>query len=206
MNHDSSGNPPIRWEEFLTAYSPFLLLWIITVVPLALPTFSLLSAIAQAVFLFLWSYWAHRANHNIFVHFPFNILNPHISVHHNHEIEMPRWLSLLIESAENFKLLFYLEIIQRLLGIQIFSTTAILATAFLYTIVHIFDYSIHGNQYHSRHHEMSFCNYDPELLDTLFGTRCDPKLPYRNLPYSWILYAIIACSLALNCKLLFGLT
>jgi len=204
MNHDSSGNPPIRWEEFLTAYGPALLLWTTSATLLALPTFSLHAALAQAIILLLLCYWFHRVAHNVSLHFPFNILNPHISIHHNHDIEMPRWLDLILETVVNLIPFCVLEITQRILGIQIFSTTAILATAFLYIIIHIFDYSIHGNLAHSRHHQQTFCNYDPEPFDTLFGTRCDPDLPYTNVSYQWV-HTVIACSMALNCKLLFGL-
>ena len=201
---DSSGNPSIHWNEFLTAYGPILILWTTAFVLLALPAFSLLSALFQAVFLLLWSYGVHLLTHNMPTHFPFNILNPHISVHHNHDIEMTRWLSLIIEAAENFKPFFLLEIIQRLLGIRLISTSAILTAAMLYINIHIFDYSIYGDPTHSLHHEKTFCNYGPEPFDTLFGTRCDPERPYTNLSNQWI-HTVIACSIALNCKLLFAL-
>ena len=205
MDHDSSGNPPIRWEEFLSAYGPALLLWATGATLLALPTFSLPSALAQAIFLLLRSYWGPRFAHLVSAHFPFNILNPHVSVHHNHEIEMSRWLSLVLEAVVNFMGFFILEIAQRLLGVQIFSTSALLGAAFLYINIHILDYSIHGDPAHSRHHEKTFCNYDPEWFDTLFGTRCDPERPYTNLSHQWF-HATMAFTAALALKFAFHLT
>lgn len=205
MVDDSSGNPPIRWEEFGAAYAPALLLWTTGATLLALPTFSFHAALAQALFLLLWSYWGHRFAHTVSAHFPFNILNPHVSVHHNHEIEMSRWLSLVLEAVVNFMGFFILEIAQRLLGVQIFSTSALLGAAFLYINIHILDYSIHGDPAHGRHHEKTFCNYDPEWFDTLFGTRCDPERPYTNLSHQWF-HASIAFTVALAFKFALHLT
>jgi hypothetical protein len=75
----------------------------------------------------------------------------------------------------------------------------------LYINIHILDYSIHGDPAHSRHHEKTFCNYDPEWFDTLFGTRCDPERPYTNLSHQWF-HAIIAFTAALALKFSFHLT
>ena len=204
MVDDSSGNPPIRWEEFGAAYAPALLLWTTGATLLALPTFSFHAALAQALFLLLWSYWGHRFAHTVSAHFPFNILNPHVSVHHNHEIEMSRWLSLVLEAVVNFMGFFILEIAQRLLGVQIFSTSALLGAAFLYINIHILDYSIHGDPAHGRHHQQTFCNYDPEWFDTLFGTRCDPERPYTNLSHQWF-HTAMAFTAALALKFAFHL-
>ena len=162
---------------------------------LALPKYSYSNAILQAIFVLVWSYAGHVFAHKISTDWPFNILNPHVYLHHKKSIEMPRWLELVIEAAVNFFGFFILYIVQCLLHLDIFSPSLLLGAAFVYITVHILDYSIIGKEDHSQHHVRSFCNYDPEFFDTLFGTRCDPNKPYTNMNIE-IIHGIFAFSMA----------
>jgi sterol desaturase/sphingolipid hydroxylase (fatty acid hydroxylase superfamily) len=84
-------------------------------------------------------------------------------------------------------------IVQHLLGVHVFSTSIVVASALLYVLIHIFDYSILGNKEHREHHEKARCNYAPDFMDVLAGTRCEPDAPYFN-GNSEIIHAIVAVS------------
>ena len=171
----------IRWNEFMNAYGITIFSWIFFSSLLALPHYSISSAVLQAIFLLCWSYGGHVFAHTLSKQFPLNYLNIHVSIHHDHLIKVPRWLNLVLETFINFICFYFLIILQSILGIHWLSTSMILGAAFLYIFIHIFDFSLLGNDQHKQHHERTFCNYDPEFFDTLFGTRCSPDTPYRDL-------------------------
>jgi len=193
----------IRWNEYLHSYIPTVLTWSILSMLLALPNYSITSAFFQTLFILSWSYWGHRIAHMISADYPFNLLNPHVSIHHDHVIHVPRWLNLVLEGFVDFMCFFILCIIQYITGIHIISTSLILGAAFLYVCIHIFDYSIIGRHEHILHHKLTFCNYDPEFMDTLFGTRCEDT-PYKNMNHE-IIHAIYAFILAMLLKVRFNL-
>ena len=194
----------IQWDEFIDAYFPASFTWIILSALTALPEYSLGSAFLQAIFILSWSYWAHPLGHYLALIYPFNIMNPHVAIHHNKLIILPRWLELLCEAITNFLGFFLLSVIQDLLNIHILSKTMLIGYGFLYIAIHILDYSINGNEKHKKHHENEFCNYNPEVFDTLFNTRCDPKEPYTNNTNE-IIHGVGAFGLAYVLKLAFGL-
>jgi hypothetical protein len=197
-------NNNIDFKQYCSAYLPALITWILMVSLLALPEFTLTYAIFQSILLSLWSYWGHRIAHDISDSFPFNIFNPHVYIHHKKSIQLPRWLELTLEAIVNFFCFFIIIIIQEILGIHVFSTSIVLASAFLYINIHILDYSLNGNEYHGLHHSRTFCNYSPEFYDTLFNTRCNPDTPYTDLSPE-ILHGIFAFSAAGTLKLLLDL-
>ena len=185
----------IRWHEFSIAYIPTLIIWTFLFSFLSIPKYSQGNAILQSFFLLLWSYFGHIFAHKVSSEWPFNILNPHVYLHHNKAIQLPRWLELTIEAIVNFYGFFIIYIIQELCNIHIFSSSILLGSAFLYVTIHILDYSILGKDDHVLHHTRTYCNYDPEIFDTLFHTRCDPEKPYTNMMYE-IPHAIFAFILA----------
>jgi hypothetical protein len=171
---------------------------------LALPEYTYANAMVQAMIILFWSYSGHVLAHHISSDWPFNILNPHVYLHHQKSISIPRWLELVIESLVNFSGFLILYIIQQLLGLKLFSTSLLLGAALLYIIIHILDYSIIGKEDHKLHHEKTFCNYDPEYFDIIFNTRCDPDKPYTNM--SWeIPHIIFGFTLALILKSIYNL-
>lgn len=197
-------DPSIQWDAFLEAYAPVIVAWVGFSVLLALPQWSVGSAFLQAVFLISWSYWGHLWAHTISATYPWSLLNPHVSIHHDHVIPVPRWLNLVLETIVNFSGFFIFWILQWITGIHVLSTSMILGAGFLYIAIHILDYSLIGNEEHILHHEKTFCNYDPEFMDTLFGTRCEPNKPYKNMSHE-ILHALGAFAAALSLKRAFNL-
>jgi len=194
----------IRWLEFTDAYIPTLAVWLGLSMALALPEYSLGSAFLQAVFLLSWSYWGHRFAHMVSTTYPFNVLNPHVYIHHSKSLVLPRPLELLIESIVNFLCFFGFYVLQELLGIHILSSSMIFGAAFLYISIHILDYSMYGNEQHKEHHEKTFCNYNPEVFDTVFQTRCNPDEAYTKNRNEMI-HGLGAFSLAYALKIIFHL-
>lgn len=194
----------IRWSEFLVAYGPAMVAWTTLSMLLALPQWSVGSAFFQSVFLISWSYWGHRWAHTVSATYPWSLLNPHVSIHHDHVIAVPRWANLALETIVNFMGFFIFWILQWATGIHLLSTSMILGAAFLYIAIHILDYSLIGRTEHTLHHTQTFCNYDPEFMDTLFGTRCESNEPYKNMTHE-ILHAFGAFVAALSLKVAFAL-
>jgi hypothetical protein len=190
-----SSDHKIRWTEFITSYVPTIIVWTVTASFLAMPESTPTSAMVQAILILIWSYAGHVFAHMISTEWPFNILNPHVYIHHEKSLDIPRWLELSIEAVVNFYGFFILYILQKLFKFKIFSTSLLIGAAFLYIIMHILDYSIFGKTEHTLHHTKTFCNYDPEFFDTLFDTRCEPEKPYTNMARE-IPHAIFAFSLA----------
>lgn len=194
----------IDWSEYFKAYVPTVIILISLFSLLALPNYTLPVAILQTIVITLLSYGGHIFAHAISNDGPLSYLNPHIFLHHKKLLDIPRWLELVIEAIFNFLAFYIIIIIQKLSGFHIFSTSLVIGAALLYVIIHIFDYSIHGNEKHGLHHKNTFCNYDPEFLDTLFGTRCDPEKPYTDM-YEEIPHIIVAFCLTGILKLCMGL-
>ena len=130
------------------------------------------SAIIQSLFLFYWSYMGHIYAHNISLQYPFNIINPHVSLHHSECKDIPRWFELMIESFTNFFSFYILYIVQSFIGVRLFNIKLILYAAFLYIGLHIFYYTIiTHNKYHQVHHDTTLYNFSPEIFDIIFGTK-----------------------------------
>jgi hypothetical protein len=194
----------IRWSEYVIAYVPTILTWIVASSLLALPKYSIYIALLQATLLLIWSYAGHVLAHLVSSAGPLSILNPHVYLHHEKAAEIPRSLELVIESVVNFMGFFFIFILQKLTEIELFSPSMIIGAALLYITVHILDYSIVGNINHRLHHAKTYCNYDPEFMDTLFGTRCEPEKPYTNMMWE-IPHAIMAFAVASAIKVYFDL-
>lgn len=176
----------INKEKFLESYGPIITVWFVLLMFLGYPEFSLASCFLQTIFLFWWSYYGHLAMHNISTVFPFNYLNPHVSIHHDKYISMPRWLNLTIESITDLIAFIILLLAQKIVGIYVLSEYIVLGSALIYIAVHIFNYSLNGSESHSLHHINPFCNYGPDFMDTLFNTRCKPESPYDDMTISMV--------------------
>ena len=194
----------IRWKEYMYAYAPVIVVWIGVGSLLALPKYSVPNAICQAIFIVLWSYGGHVLAHAISNEGILSYVNSHVFLHHKKSFDIPRWLELVIEACTNFLGFFIIIILQKFFKFEILSPTLVLGGAFLYIFVHILDYSIVGNENHKLHHARTFCNYDPEFLDALFGTLCNPDAPYSDMT-SHILFGLAAFSLAKSIQILFRL-
>jgi hypothetical protein len=194
----------VRWKEYIEAYGPVIVVWVYIGSLLALPKYSIWNAVLQAICILFWSYGGHVLAHKVSETGPFHKLNPHVFLHHNKSIDLPRWLELIIEAIVNFFGFFILYIVQIFFQFELFSPSLLLGAAFLYITIHILDYSVRGNTNHRLHHTKTFCNYDPEFFDALFGTLCEPEKPYTNMIWE-IPHALLAFSLAGLCKYLLNL-
>ena len=179
--------------EFLKAYGPFLAVTVTLFTYLGVAEYGWALAFLQTIFLLFWSYAGHVWCHmpEMFVY----AINPHVKLHHNHAIELPRWLGLILEAFVNFFGFAVLILAEWLLGVKVLSTWIVLAAAFLYICIHILDYSIWPNPEHQLHHGRANCNYGPQFMDVIFNTRCDPTQPYDDFNLK-IPHAIISFALA----------
>jgi len=170
----------MRWKEFMISYMPTFLLYIGIVSFIALPEYSYINAFLQAIFIFFYSYITHRFAHELFKD-KLAILNPHIYVHHKKSIKMPYFVDLALDSLVELSMFCSLLVFDWYFETTIFSPRLVVCMAFVYIFVHVYEYSIKGSHYHALHHKHSFCNYDPEIVDALFGTLCEPDAPYTPM-------------------------
>jgi hypothetical protein len=191
--------PNIRIDEFIQSYCPLVVVWIVLASILALPHYSFVSSLIQIFSLLFLIYISHIIIHTLIPDTPLIILNPHIFLHHNKEVIVEKWIERSVEAISNFWYCFSLILFQYMFSLSLVSTSIILYASVLYVITHIFDYSIYGNEKHSLHHKYSFCNYEPEVFDALFGTRCIPELPYTDMTIE-IPHAILAFVIVVTLK------
>ena len=148
-------------------------IWLLLSTLLGYPEFSYFNSFLQSCFMLFWSYAGHVLAHKVSDFYPINILNTHISFHHDSDLKskFSRWVDLSLEALNNFMGFFIIYIFQKLFGLHIFSLNIILYVAFLYICLHIFYYSLTGNKYHAQHHITPDYNYSPEIFDIIFNTR-----------------------------------
>lgn len=188
--------------DFLKAYGIVMPVFLFMISLLGLDRLSFSGCFIQALFMLSVMYFGHVIGHFSI----FEKINPHIFLHHNHSLSMPRWLELTIESIYPFTTVLSIHYISKLIvNKSIFSTSILLATAVLYNIVHILDYSNLGSITHRQHHIQHTCNYEPVFMDVIFRTRCDNSSPYVNTNHQ-VIHAVMATSFVLILKLIFNLT
>jgi len=168
----------IRPYEFIEKYGLFLGISFVLFTYLGAEEFGYPLALLQTALLLTWAWAGHVVCH--IEGTPIYPINPHVQLHHKHTIEMPRWLNLGSELLVNFFGFTILILFQWLLGFHVLSNYIVLAAAFLYILIHIFDYSLLPNKEHTAHHINENCNYGPHFMDVLFGTRCVPEDPYDD--------------------------
>jgi len=120
-----------------------------------------------------WVYAVHRCIHLLPTAGPLSYLNPHVLFHHRHDKDLPRWLELAIETANDLWMNLSLLVVQWLLGVSLVPTSVVVFHAIAYTSVHIINYSLVGSPTHTHHHRHMTTNYGPDTLDHLFGTSKD---------------------------------
>lgn len=140
-------------------YSPLLILLSITI-------------------LYYYSYFIHRLFHN----FP-NFINIHMKFHHDKENNkniFMKYFNLLIELLINIMFFVIFYFIQKVFSINIVPEIYIFYYGFIYTSVHIINYSLfHTSPEHVIHHDscnnMKVYNYGPDLIDHIFKTNYSNK-------------------------------
>lgn len=141
--------------------------------------FSPFKVVLSVFILYVYSYFIHRLFHL----FPKQI-NIHMNFHHDHrenQSYLEKYVNLFVECISNilFFVLFYY--IQRGLFIDYVPTIIIFYYGFIYTSIHIVNYSLfHTANSHVQHHENKVCNFGPDVLDHLFSTNCDQTIENYN--------------------------
>lgn len=172
---------PIRWDEFIDVHFPTFCIIVSLSSILALPEYNILYSILQSVLIYLYSYGVHYLLHYLALNYSvFNTYEPHVAIHHNKNIILPRWLELTIETMSNLFSILLILIVQYIFNIDLFSKNSVIFIAIFYTSIHIFHYSLYEDEIHRKHHTNKFCNFEPRVFDVLFNTRCDPDSPYVN--------------------------
>jgi len=169
----------IRWKEFAEAYLPQTVITISLAMILGLPEFRLDQSFLQTLLILGSTHLAHVFIHLIPDDSPLYVLFTHRYIHHGKQFALPRWVELTIEGMNNFAYFFWITIVQYFLGVEVFSNSIIIFNGLIYVFIHTW-YSIEGNEKHSLHHKYSFCNFEPEIVDAIFDTRCDDR-PYADL-------------------------
>jgi hypothetical protein len=130
------------------------------------------------VILYYYSYFIHKL-----FHFIPECSSIHLYFHHNNEKNIIiNNLNLFIELLTNIGFFAIFYYIQKFFG-NIFPVIIIFYYGFIYTSVHIINYSIfHSSKAHLMHHKTSnndiavgekTCNYGPDLVDHIFQTNYD---------------------------------
>jgi sterol desaturase/sphingolipid hydroxylase (fatty acid hydroxylase superfamily) len=157
----------------IKAYSPLLIVTLLCSLILELSTTPILQLFTGFMFIYLWSYFIHRIDHNLPTDGIFYYLNPHISLHHEMVKRLPRWVELIIEGLQDLGIFYLLYYIQELLDIHITPTSIIFLVAISYTTTHIINYTMFTSDTHRDHHIHKNVNYGPDFLDHIFGTNSD---------------------------------
>ena len=134
--------------------------------------------------LFYYSYFIHRLFHNL----P-DLINVHKAFHHNTDLNndsiIARIFCLVIELFVNILFFVIFYFIQKLLNISYVPNMLIFYYGFIYTTVHIINYSIcHISPEHMNHHKTSndntSYNYGPDLVDHIFNTNYSDNFENYN--------------------------
>lgn len=198
------GQENAKVLDWKYAYLPIIVLWITLAAVLGLPKYSLFSSCIQTLTLIFLTYMGHVLLHTVTVEHPLFIFNTHMFLHHSKEVIVDKRIELFVEAIGDFWCFFSLIVFQYVYNLDIYSTSIILFSGVLYIITHIFDYSIYGNEKHGLHHKYLFCNYEPEFMDSLFGTRCRPEEDYTDMSIEFP-HAILAFIVIGTLKLIFSL-
>jgi hypothetical protein len=166
-------------QEFLLWNGPAELCSIALLSILALPTYSIPIVALQYLVMQFYMYIMHAFLHTLPESATF-FFNTHVLLHHRKLFYINRTIELLIEGIGNFSFIIFLLLAEYISGIKVFSTSIILSGALVYTMNHIIRYSIFSDENHALHHVHETCNYEPEIMDTLFRTRCEPDRPYKD--------------------------
>uniref|UniRef100_A0A6C0LB91 Fatty acid hydroxylase domain-containing protein n=1 Tax=viral metagenome TaxID=1070528 RepID=A0A6C0LB91_9ZZZZ len=183
--------PHLICHQFIPGFT-FLVLGIL----LTYKTISPIRTALSIILIFLYSYFIHK----LFHHLP-KPINIHMFIHHNHKNEnnsFVKYTNLFIECLMNifFFVLFYY--IQQGLSNHFVPNIIIFYYGFVYTTIHIINYSIfHCSKAHVIHHKTGAninktCNYGPDVLDHLFKTNYDEKIENYNHILLNIIFAFFA--------------
>ena len=147
---------------------------------------SYIRCIITIIFVIFFSYFSHRAAHDIY---PYNIFH---MIHHNDEYNNKKW-ALLLELIINLFQIGGLILIpfnmylEKLIGIKLLNNYVILYYSLVYTSHHMINYHYIPNTIHIQHHKNEITNYGPDIIDVLFFTKED------NTKFEYYKFSRINC-------------
>jgi hypothetical protein len=157
-------------------------------------TGSFINGAVTIVITLAFSYFSHRATHNVF---PYNIFHKfHHMDAHNH-----KWWAIILEGLVNFfqiggVILIPLNMyIEKLSGKKLLNNYVILYYSIVYTTHHMINYHNMKIDAHVRHHLDELTNYGPDYMDVLMGTKQDNST-FEDMRWS-IINSIIATVIVL---------
>jgi len=125
--------------------------------------------------MYFWIYWIHRALHWLPTEGPFRYINTHWIFHHQPLKILDRRVELALETVNDMAMSLCVAVLQYATGLWIVPFSIVLYHAFMYTSVHIVNYSILGSDTHRDHHKNVGTNFGPDAVDQLFGTNHTPN-------------------------------
>jgi hypothetical protein len=157
------------------------------------PDVPLLQLTTGGAFMFMWAYWTHRLWHTFPYTGVFYYLNPHLSIHHAEQKQVPRWLDIVIEALQNLFWFVPLYILQECTQIHIVPTSIILFGALIYASIHLVNYTFFTFDKHVAQHKDPNVNFGPDILDHIFGTNSDPSFEpmHHFIPNALASYLLI---------------
>jgi sterol desaturase/sphingolipid hydroxylase (fatty acid hydroxylase superfamily) len=148
-------------------------------------TYSPILVSASLFILYFYSYFVHRLLHSL----P-SIFNFHTNLHHNKLLnsnKIQQISNLFLELVTNISFFVIFYYVQKILFNSCIPDIVIFYYGFIYTSIHIINYSIiHTSQSHVLHHTTSeqlytkCCNYGPDLADHIFNTNYNNEIENYN--------------------------
>jgi sterol desaturase/sphingolipid hydroxylase (fatty acid hydroxylase superfamily) len=175
MNNILSKKNLPRYIRF--QFIPYFILFLFAcIIDKQFPLITLLSIII----IYLYIYFIHRLIHNIPV-----IINPHLSIHHNHDKNnnsiSQLTIPFIIETILNIFFFLSLYIIKNIFNIYFIKDSILFYTGIVYVSTHMINYSMfHAGKNHNKHHNYTNCNFGPDVYDIIFNTTCDNKYENTN--------------------------
>jgi hypothetical protein len=101
----------------------------------------------------------------------------HDQVHHNSNVNRI-WYNVVIEFLQNLYsegigLIIFLQVMKKCVFNPPLNQYICFAWAWIYSTVHIINYSIWPSTFHIQHHLDKYTNYGFDLADTMFGSKYD---------------------------------
>ena len=171
-------------SAFYNQFIPNLNLLVFCIL-LTYKTYSPILVSVSLFILYFYSYFVHRLLHSL----P-GVFNFHTNLHHNkvensNKIQQISNLFLELVTNVSFFVIFYY--VQKILFNNYIPEIVIFYYGFIYTTIHIINYSIvHTSPAHILHHTTSeevytkCCNYGPDLADHLFNTNYSNEIENYN--------------------------
>jgi hypothetical protein len=145
---------------------------------LVTPEWNIFAALFAIHFMYFWVYIVHMSLHWFYNNDILRWMNTHLMYHHQDKDckFLDRRTELFFEFFTDMAMCLSPLFIQYVSGLWFVPPSIILLYGFIYTSVHMINYSIYGSDTHRRHHEDPTKNFGVDAIDHLFGTNYDETM------------------------------